>query len=141
MQCLPANAKSLFSRYMSKTEEAQLLVLGLDASGKTSILSRLQTGKSEVTIPTVGLNQVKFRYGGWKFTANDVGGRKELREMWHLYYNLTDALVFVVDSGDRARLRQAREEFQKLLAAKELRNAAVLVFANKQVCINFLTWK
>ena len=45
-------------------------------------------------------------------------------------------LIFVVDSNDRERVGEAREELMRMLAEDELRDAVLLVFANKQV--NFL---
>ena len=44
----------------------------------------------------------------------------------------TDGLIFVVDSNDRERIAEARDELNRMLAEDELRDAVVLVFANKQ---------
>ena len=41
-------------------------------------------------------------------------------------------LIFVVDSNDRDRIDDAREELHKMLSEEELREAVLLVFANKQ---------
>jgi signal recognition particle receptor subunit beta len=41
-------------------------------------------------------------------------------------------LIFVVDSNDRDRIGEAREELMRMLSEDELREAALLVFANKQ---------
>ena len=41
----------------------------------------------------------------------------------------------MVDSNDRERVNEAREELMRMLAEDELRDAALLVFANKQVFI------
>jgi len=46
-------------------------------------------------------------------------------------------LIFVVDSNDRERVGEAREELMRMLAEDELRDAVLLVFANKQV---FICW-
>jgi ADP-ribosylation factor protein 1 len=42
-------------------------------------------------------------------------------------------LIFVVDSNDRERVGEARDELQRMLAEDELREAVLLIFANKQV--------
>jgi GTPase SAR1 family protein len=44
----------------------------------------------------------------------------------------TQGIVFVVDSNDRERLSEARKELQRILNDDELRDALLLVFANKQ---------
>lgn len=48
-------------------------------------------------------------------------------------------LIFVVDSNDRERVNEAREELVRMLAEDELRDAVLLVFANKQVCMSLVT--
>ena len=45
-------------------------------------------------------------------------------------------LIFVVDSNDRERIGEAREELMRMLSEDELRDAMLLVFANKQVSYN-----
>jgi ADP-ribosylation factor 1/2 len=45
-------------------------------------------------------------------------------------------LIFVVDSNDRERIGEAREELMRMLAEDELRDAVLLIFANKQVSID-----
>ena len=44
----------------------------------------------------------------------------------------------MVDSNDRERVGEAREELMRMLAEDELRDAVLLIFANKQVCFDFL---
>lgn len=39
----------------------------------------------------------------------------------------------MVDSNDRERIGEAKEELNRMLSEDELRDAVVLVFANKQV--------
>lgn len=45
-------------------------------------------------------------------------------------------LIFVIDSNDRERVGEARDELQRMLAEDELRDAVLLIFANKQVCFS-----
>nr|XP_043870393.1 ADP-ribosylation factor 2-like [Solea senegalensis] len=47
-------------------------------------------------------------------------------------YCVYAGLIFVVDSNDRERVTEAREELARMLAEDELRDAVLLVFANKQ---------
>merc|ERR1712072_112933 len=60
------------------------------------------------------------------------GGQDKIRKLWRHYYQNTQGLIFVVDSNDRDRIEDAREELAKILAEDEMRDAVVLVFANKQ---------
>lgn len=117
---------------MGKTEK-RILMLGLDAAGKTTVLYKLQLGEALTTIPTIGFNVERVQYKNIEFTMWDVGGQDKIRTLWKHYFHGTDALIYVVDSNDRDRLEQAQLELHRLLQDPELRDmGAVLVFANKQ---------
>ena len=61
----------------------------------------------------------------------DLGGQSGLRPYWRCYYQDTNAVIFVVDSSDRERLKFSREELEIMLGEEELRGVPVLVLANK----------
>merc|ERR1712130_1043589 len=84
------------------------------------------------TIPTIGFNVETVEYKNISFTVWDVGGQDKIRPLWRHYYQGTQGLIFVVDSNDRDRVEDAREELNKMLNEDEMRDAVVLVFANKQ---------
>ena len=62
----------------------------------------------------------------------DLGGQTSIRPYWRCYYANTAAVIFVIDSTDIERLSTASEELAAMLNEEELRDAALLVFANKQ---------
>jgi ADP-ribosylation factor-like protein 1 len=64
--------------------------------------------------------------------AQDLGGQTSIRPYWRCYYANTAAVIFVIDSTDIERLGTASEELSAMLNEEELRDAALLVFANKQ---------
>jgi len=113
-------------------KEARILMVGLDAAGKTTVLYKLKLGELVTTIPTIGFNVETVQYKNIHFTVWDVGGQDKIRPLWRHYYQNTQAVIFVVDSNDRERVGEAAEELQKMLREDELREAAVLVLANKQ---------
>jgi len=113
-------------------QQARIVMLGLDAAGKTTILYSLQIGEVTSTIPTIGFNVEILKYKNIEMTVWDIGGQDILRPLWKHYYQNTDAVIFVVDSNDQERLEMVREELFKVLASDELRNSTLLVFANKQ---------
>ncbi|KAG2470387.1 ARF4 factor, partial [Polypterus senegalus] len=108
------------------------LCVGLDAAGKTTILYKLKLGEIVTTIPTIGFNVETVEYKNICFTVWDVGGQDKIRPLWRHYFQNTQGLIFVVDSNDRERTQEAAEELQKMLQEDELRDAVLLVFANKQ---------
>jgi len=124
-----------FSKLWTKltgTKEVRMLMVGLDAAGKTTILYQLKMGETVKTIPTIGFNVETLEYKGLNFTVWDVGGQDKIRVLWKHYYQNTDGLIFVVDSNDRDRVEDAAEELKKMLAEDELKDCVVLVMANKQ---------
>eukprot|EP00501_MAST-03F_sp_TOSAG23-6_P002129 GSMAST32.ASY1.ANO1.2226.1 assembled CDS len=90
--------------------ECGILMVGLDAAGKTTILYKLKLGDVVSTIPTIGFNVETVQYRNIKFNVWDgVSG-----------------VIFVVDSNDAARFPEAKKELEIML------NVVVLVFINKQ---------
>ncbi|CAM9691631.1 unnamed protein product [Choristocarpus tenellus] len=114
-------------------QERRLVMLGLDAAGKTSILYKLHLGENVHTIPTVGFNVEHVQYKKMDMTIWDIGGQDRIRPLWSHYFAGTDALIFVVDSQDHERLDEAWGELYRVLrdpAMDECRT--VLIFLNKQ---------
>jgi len=114
-------------------------MVGLDAAGKTTILYKLKLGEIVTTIPTIGFNVETVEYKNISFTVWDVGGQDKIRPLWRHYFQNTQGLIFVVDSNDRERAAEAQGELNKMLQEDELRDALLLVFANKQDLPNAMT--
>ncbi|OXV06713.1 hypothetical protein Egran_05520 [Elaphomyces granulatus] len=131
----PAIMGISFSRLLDRLwgkKEMRILMVGLDAAGKTTILYKLKLGEIVTTIPTIGFNVETVEYKNIQFTVWDVGGQDKIRPLWRHYFQNTQGIIFVVDSNDRDRVVEAREELQRMLNEDELRDALLLVFANKQ---------
>lgn len=107
-------------------------MVGLDAAGKTTILYKLKLGEVVTTIPTIGFNVETVEFKNISFTVWDVGGQDKIRPLWRHYFSNTHGIIFVVDSNDRERIVDAKEELHRMLGEDELRDAVLLVFANKQ---------
>lgn len=72
-------------------------------------------------------------YKNIKFQVWDLGGQTSIRPYWRCYYPNTQAIIYVVDSSDTERVGTSREEFHAILQEEELKDALLLVYANKQV--------
>ncbi|XP_041012949.1 ADP-ribosylation factor 1-like 2 isoform X1 [Juglans microcarpa x Juglans regia] len=136
--------RKLFDTFFGNTE-MRVVMLGLDAAGKTTILYKLHIGEVLSTVPTIGFNVEKVQYKNVIFTVWDVGGQEKLRPLWRHYFNNTDGLIYVVDSLDRERIGKAKAEFQVASSSSSssdkqqaivkdpfMLNSVILVFANKQ---------
>merc|ERR1712187_1017787 len=95
-------------------------------------MGKLKLGEVVTTIPTIGFNVETVEYKNISFQVWDIGGQDKIRKLWRHYYNGTHGAIFVVYSSDRDRIDDAREEIVKMLSEDEMRDAVLLVFANKQ---------
>ena len=119
--------------------EMRILIVGLDSSGKTSMLEKmkemfsdLQPIPKEHIKPTVGLNVAKIEnFLGVQWTFWDLGGLERLRPIWLKYYRESHGIFFLVDSTDETRIDEARVVCNRMLANTDLLNAPVLIVANK----------
>lgn len=93
---------------------------------------RLSATTNNALTAAAGFNVETVEYKNISFTVWDVGGQDKIRPLWRHYFQNTQGIIFVVDSNDRDRVVEAREELQRMLNEDELRDALLLVFANKQ---------
>merc|ERR1711975_165894 len=120
----------LFGKLFGK-ESVRIVMGGLDAAGKTTILYKLKLGEIVTTIPTIGFNVETVEYKNISFTVWDVGGQDKIRPLWRHYYQNTQGIIFVVDSNDRERVTEAKDELNRMLSEDELRDGVLLVLSNK----------
>ncbi|KAJ1532083.1 hypothetical protein ONE63_000712 [Megalurothrips usitatus] len=130
--CIPITFTKDNRVHIGRKIEMRVVFLGLDGAGKTSILFKLKQNEFTAEIPTIGFNVESIEYKNLKLTVWDVGGQHKLRPLWKHYYLNTQAVVFVVDSSDPDRFPEALGELAKLISEKELKDASLLVLANKQ---------
>ena len=112
---------------------AKILMLGLDGAGKTTVLYKLKLNKVVDTVPTIGFTVESLSaVNSVSFTVWDIGGQDKIRPLWRHYFVGTDGLIFVVDTADRHRLNEAKEELAWVLNSGELVGVPLVVLANKQ---------
>ncbi|KAJ4799945.1 ADP-ribosylation factor [Rhynchospora pubera] len=127
---------------LSGTRDMRVVMLGLDAAGKTTILYKLHIGEVLSTVPTIGFNVEKVQYKNVVFTVWDVGGQEKLRPLWRHYFSNTDGLVHKIKITISyismwlihwtERIGKAKAEFQTIINDPLMLNSVILVFANKQ---------
>jgi len=140
--------KRLASVWGGKRREVQILVVGLDNSGKSSLVDKLKprTKGSKAPFeatPTVGFLVDTFRYQNLSFTCFDMSGQSRFRSLWETYYDGVEAIVFVVDSSDKIRVCVAKDELEELLSHEAVAHnpIPILFFANKMDIDDALTPK
>ncbi len=111
----------------------QITMIGLDGSGKTSLLYRLKLNEFVHTAPTAAFNMERIKLTkNTRLSIWDVGGSENIRPLWRTYMRQADGLIFVVDSTDRKRIEEIKEEIIIALNSCQKERVPVLIFANKQ---------
>lgn len=122
---------SLWDR-LSNIPDRRLIMVGLDGAGKTTLLYKLKLGEVCTTLPTVGFNVETISYKNINCTCWDIGGQDKIRPLWRFYFDNTNCIIFVVDSNDSERFDAAKDEIHRLMNSDQLKDAVLLVYANKQ---------
>jgi GTP-binding protein SAR1 len=118
-------ALNLYSR------RGKIILLGLDNSGKTTLLHILRDERLSVHTPTMHPTMEEIKIGNLTLTTFDLGGHEVARRLWREYGATSDAIVFIVDAHDSERLGEAKRELCALLTASDLVTVPILVFGNK----------
>ena len=109
-----------------------MLMLGLDAAGKTTLLYQMKLGEVITSIPTIGFNVETIQCSNLTLVVWDIGGQDRIRTLWQHYFDNTDALIFVIDASDTDRFEEARSELHGIVANPRMSQLkGVLVFATK----------
>ena len=117
----------------SSTHNCNVVFLGLDGSGKTSILARLSGDDPRTVLPTLGFNIRAFSLENAPLLKVwDQGGTPSMRRYWPAYYAKAHAIAFVIDSSDHRRLGECSRVMQEVLDDDLLLGVPLLVLANKQ---------
>ena len=127
--------KLLFSR-----PKINVLVLGLDHSGKSTLLEKIKSifgAKNRLSLeliqPTVGFNFTKITFEGIKLSFWDVSGQLKMRGTWDRYYNESSIVIFVIDSVDRSRFEEAKFAYHSIIYHNQWNpDTPIIIFANKQ---------
>ena len=132
---------SLVSKLTSffSSKEMEIVLIGLENSGKTTLSSQLSFGKPSNKGPTMGLDIRTFQKDKVTMKVWDIGGQKQYRSEWGKYAIGSDAIIFVVDTTDILRISQAKEELHKMLDDKMLNGIPILVIGNKVDLVGHLS--
>uniref|UniRef100_A0A3Q3DRR6 ADP-ribosylation factor-like 6 n=1 Tax=Hippocampus comes TaxID=109280 RepID=A0A3Q3DRR6_HIPCM len=141
-------------------KEVNVLCLGLDNSGKTTIINKLKPSHAQAQdiVPTIGFSIEKFKTSSLSFTVFDMSGQGRYRNLWEHYYKSVgsqrrcghrpdafihiaqivlcregQAVIFVIDSADKLRMVVAKEELDTLLNHPDIKHKRIpiLFLANK----------
>ncbi|ESO00184.1 hypothetical protein HELRODRAFT_83363, partial [Helobdella robusta] len=109
-----------------------LAIFGLDNAGKTLTAKGLLGQPEGLVAPTIGFSNMSFTFHDNDITLYDLGGGKNIREIWKNYFTDVHGLIYVVDASDYARLSESKAELLKLVNNNFIKGKPILILANKQ---------
>lgn len=118
--------KELFSSH-----KMEIVLIGIENSGKTTLLNQLTQGEPKVTAPTIGLNIKQVKKGNINMKVWDIGGQVQYRCEWNRYTKEADAIIFMVDASNADCISISKKELHTLLEDKGLSKTPILVLGNK----------
>ena len=105
--------------------------MGLDKSGKTSILKCISNDSIDKYVPTYGFNIRNFEMKGSILNVWDIGGEKGLRPYWNTYCDECDGCMFVIDTSDSDRFGESCDELMNILDEDVLSSVPLLIIGSK----------
>jgi len=111
--------------------KANIVFLGLDNAGKTTLLHVLKSNHLKAPNPTFHPTSEELTIEGIDFKAWDLGGHRTARKVWRDYFPVVDAIVYLVDASDRERIPETHEELDKLLNDTNLSKIPFVILGNK----------
>jgi ADP-ribosylation factor protein 1 len=93
------NIKARLLDSFSSKNPKRIIMLGLDGSGKTTILYKLKVGEI-VKIPIIGLQIETIVLENPQWTIWDVGSQKKIKDLRKHNLLNYDAIIYVLDSSD-----------------------------------------
>ena len=124
---------NLWNLLFQQEKEIKLAVVGLDGSGKTTIISKLvdSTFDSQ-TAPTIGIDTKEIQIRNINVKIFDLAGQESMRNVWKYYFSSTEGVIFVVDASNKDRLADVKEEIWGIFNDNQAKQIPMLVYANKQ---------
>ncbi|CAF0828020.1 unnamed protein product [Adineta ricciae] len=122
------------SHASTEKDTLRVTIVGLENSGKTSLVQCLKTSKksrqTSLCVSTHGVISINIQTN-MNFLVFDCGGCKHQRHIWPHIMNSPDVILFAVDSMDLTCLNDAREALSDLLVDENLINKPLLVIFTK----------
>jgi len=123
-----------------------LLFLGLDNAGKTTLLEKIKSMYNKTLplppdkiAPTIGQNIGRIVLPSTILQFWDLGGQRDIRNIWERYYDECHAVAYVVDASDVERMSEGWEIFDAVLNHPRIMGLPLLLLANKQDLPNSLS--
>lgn len=109
----------------------ELVVIGLENSGKSTLVSQLCNGEPQNCGPTIGVDIKNVKKGGLNMKVWDLGGQAQYRQEWGKFLRGASAIVFVMDASNKDSLGVAKRELHSTLDDPAINGIPLLIVGNK----------
>ena len=124
---------SIWGLFFQQEREIKLALVGLDGSGKTTIISKIMDPNyDQQTLPTIGIASKDFKINNISIKVFDLAGQENMRNAWKYYFSSTEGIIFVIDASDSDRVNDVKTEIWEILRDNTADKIPMLVYANKQ---------
>lgn len=114
------------------TQASEVLILGADGVGKTSLLYKLKLNKDVQTIHTIGFNVEEINYKDKIIRMWDIGEDVNKKNLLKQYMADSKCIIYVLNLADKERLDYYIEYFNSMLdQLKNYMNIPIIIFGNK----------
>jgi len=119
----------------------KVLLMGLDGAGKSSIINSYFEGMNFEPIPNDLVEEREFEFFGNMISIVELGGRYRFKYEWPSLYNNSNGFIWVLDSIDRGRITESKEELVSALSHPDIIGIPILIIANKQDSKWIMPWE
>lgn len=123
--------KSVFGYLGLFNKKANIIFLGLDNAGKSTLLHLLKYGKISQTKPTYHPCSEELKLGNTRFKAHDLGGHESARKIWMDYFPAVEGIFYLIDSADPNRFPEVKKELEKVCESTSIQKMPIAILANK----------
>ncbi|XP_031410586.1 ADP-ribosylation factor-like protein 13A [Meleagris gallopavo] len=113
-----------------------LLVVGLDNSGKSSVIMDIMRALASEVLPAAQPGQTRLRVNRFEVTLVELPGAQRCRSAWRSHYGAADGLLFVLDSSDLARMEEARKALSRVLSHPDVSGKPLLLTDHLSLCLS-----
>jgi ADP-ribosylation factor 6 len=100
--------------YLFRKPQVKTLLLGLDNAGKTTFLYKIKATDYQSNIPSIVYNPETAKHQEFSIMGWDLGEEERLAKRWKIFYEGTQAIIFMIDSRDHERINLVKEELWKI---------------------------
>lgn len=118
--------------------QLKVFLLGIEESGKTSIIYRIVSDTfTDTYTATIGVDFQKYKSQDSSINILDASGQKRFRSLFPAFYKEVDCFVVVIDVTNQKSIQITRNLINNLIKSDSSNKSKIILVANKiDLCKN-----